>query len=181
VASLFRETHHAIILENWGLLWMWHSLVLFIQCALTNAMQWYDLQQRWVYIAVWTLGLWIWAGVFWWLRQRIGPVTFVERQIAHVWAASMIAIALLFYIEIALEMPVLKLSPVLALVAGIVFMVKAGILSGSFYVQAAAMFLTAFAMARFPDFAHLIFGAISAVCFFVPGLKYYRQRKRAGR
>ena len=28
VASLFRETHHAIILENWGLLWMWHSLVL---------------------------------------------------------------------------------------------------------------------------------------------------------
>lgn len=179
VASLFRETHHAVVLEDWGLLWMWHSLVLFIACALTNAMHWYDLQQRWVYIVVWTVGLWVWAAVFWWLRRRIGPVTFVERQIAHVWAASMIAIALLFYIEIALEMPVLGLSPVLALVAGIVFMVKAGILSGTFYFQAAAMFLTAFAMARFPDFAHLIFGAIAAICFFVPGLKYHRQRQRA--
>ena len=34
----------------------------------------------------------LWAAVFWWLRRRMGPVTFVERQIAHVWAASMIAI-----------------------------------------------------------------------------------------
>ena len=179
VAGLFRETHHATILEHWGLLWMWHSLVLFIACALTNALQWYNFQQRWVYIIVWTVGLWIWAAVFWWLRHRIGPVTFVERQIAHVWAASLIAIALLFWLELVLDMPVLRLSPVLALVAGIVFVVKAGILSGSFYFQAAAMFLTAFAMARFPDVAHLILGTTSAVCFFVPGLKYYRQRKRA--
>lgn len=180
VASLFRETHHATILENWGLLWMWHSLVLFIACLLTNALQWYDFQQRWVYIVVWTVGLWIWAGVFWWLRRRMGPVTFVERQIAHVWAASMIAIALLFYIEMMLDVPVLRLSPVLALIAGMVFVVKAGILSGSFYIQAAVMFLSAFMMARFPAFAHLIFGAVAAVCFFVPGLKYYRQRKRSG-
>lgn len=181
VARLFRETHHATILENWGLLWMWHSLVLFIACALTNALQWYHFQQRWVYIVVWTVGLWIWAGVFWWLRRRMGPVTFVERQIAHVWAASMVAIALLFYIEMMLDMPVLRLSPVLALIAGMVFVVKAGILSGSFYIQAAVMFLSAFAMARFPAFAHLIFGAVAAACFFMPGLKYYRQRKRSSR
>jgi len=109
----------------------------------------------------------------------MGPVTFVERQIAHVWAASMIAIALLFYIEMMLDMPVLRLSPVLALVAGIVFVVKAGILSGTFYLQAAVMFASAFVMAWFPQCAHLIFGAVSAVCFFVPGLKYYRQRKRS--
>ncbi|MAD79612.1 MAG: hypothetical protein CMJ50_02045 [Planctomycetaceae bacterium] len=57
VAGLFRETHHATILEHWGLLWMWHSLVLFIACALTNALQWYDFRQRWVYIIVWTEGL----------------------------------------------------------------------------------------------------------------------------
>ncbi len=179
IANLFRETHHAAVLENWGMLWMWHSLVLFIACVLTNALQFYDFQQRWIYIVMWTFGLWIWAAVFWWLRRRIGPVTFVERQIAHVWAGSMVAIALLFYIEIVLDMPVLRLSPVLALIAGIVFMVKAGILSGSFYFQAAAMFMTAFAMARFPGIAHLLFGAVSAVCFFVPGLKYYRQRQRA--
>ena len=27
LSRLFRETHHAAVLENWGLLWMWHSLV----------------------------------------------------------------------------------------------------------------------------------------------------------
>ena len=25
IARLFRETHHADVLENWGKLWMWHS------------------------------------------------------------------------------------------------------------------------------------------------------------
>ena len=29
---LFRETHHAAVLENWGLLWMWHSLALLVLC-----------------------------------------------------------------------------------------------------------------------------------------------------
>jgi serine/threonine-protein kinase len=101
---------------------------------------------------------------------------FVERQIAHVWAASMIAIALLFWVESLLKLPVLSLSPVLGLITGMVFLVKAGILSGWFYVQAAALFGTAILMALFPNYAHLIFGVVSAACFFFPGLKYYRQR-----
>jgi len=27
-------------------------------------------------------------------------------------------------------------------------------------------------------FAHIIFGVVSGLCFFVPGLKYFRQRGR---
>jgi hypothetical protein len=27
--------------------------------------------------------------------------------------------------------------------------------------------------------SHIIFGVVSGVCFFVPGLKYFRQRNRA--
>ena len=176
IARMFRETHHAIVLENWGLLWMWHSLALLIACLLTNALHWFGFRERWYYIALWTLGLGMWAAVFWWLRRRMGPVTFVERQIAHVWAASMAAIGLLFVVEILLDQPVLGLSPVLGLVTGMVFVVKAGILSGTFYVQAAALFATALLMARWPDVAHVIFGVVSAACFFIPGLKYYRQR-----
>ena len=91
------------------------------------------------YIVLWPSGLGTWAAVFWRLRRRVGPVTFVERQIAHVWAGSMIAIGLLFFVEILLDLPVLTLSPVLALIAGMIFTVKAGILSGSFYFQAAAL------------------------------------------
>jgi len=181
LARVFRETHHAIVLENWGLLWMWHSLVLFTACASTNALHAYGFHDRWYYIVMWTLGLGTWAAVFWWLRRRMGPVTFVERQIAHVWASSMVATMLLFFVEMMLDLPVLSLSPVLALIAGMVFIVKAGILSGWFYVQGTALFATAFGMAKFPEVGHLIFGAVAAACFFVPGLKYYRQRTRRGR
>ncbi len=176
LSRLFRETHHAPVLENWGLLWMWHSLVLLIACGLTNLLRLAGYEDRWYYIVLWTLGLGTWAAVFWTLRRRMGPVTFVERQIAHAWAGSMIAIALLFFIEILLDMKPLTLSPILGLIAGVLFFVKAGILSGSFYLQAVALFITAFLMATFPTLAHFIFGIVAAACFFFPGWKYYHQR-----
>jgi serine/threonine-protein kinase len=176
IVRWFRETHHATVLENWGVLWMWHSLALFVACLLTNMLYWRGVENRWYYFYLWTAGFGTWAAVFWALRRRMGPVTFVERQIAHVWAASMACIIALFPLESYLGLEPLKLSPVIGLIAGMVFVVKAGILSGAFYVQAAALFLTAWLMAVFPNYAHLIFGSVSAACFFFPGLKYYRQR-----
>ena len=38
LAGLMRETHHAAVLENWGLLWMWHSLALLVACFATNTL-----------------------------------------------------------------------------------------------------------------------------------------------
>jgi predicted Ser/Thr protein kinase len=182
LAGWLRETHHAPVLENWGLLWMWHSLALLLVCVLTNAMFWYGFteeEHRLYYFALWTAGLGAWAAVFWMLRRRMGPVTFVERQIAHLWAGSMVCVAALFPLEAWLKLDVLTLSPVLGLVNGMVFLAKAGILSGAFYVQAMILFVTAGAMALMPGYAHLIFGFVSAGCFFFPGLKYYRQRVRS--
>jgi serine/threonine-protein kinase len=91
----------------------------------------------------------------------------------------MICIALLFPLEAWLNLEPLTLSPVLGLVTGMVFLAKAGILSGEFYLWAAMLFLTAIPMALYPRYAHFIFGVVSACCFFFPGLKYYRQRLRA--
>jgi eukaryotic-like serine/threonine-protein kinase len=178
IARFFRETHHAPVLENWGLLWMWHSLILLIACVLTEMIQWSGTHQRWPYAALWTVGLSAWAIVFWMLRRRMGPVTFVERQIAHVWGASLIAIILLTPLEWWLELEPLTLSPLLAIISGMVFLIKAGILSGVFYFQATALFASTIPMAVFPQVSHLIFGVVAAICFFVPGLKYYRQRNR---
>ncbi|MEZ6045095.1 MAG: hypothetical protein R3C11_05845 [Planctomycetaceae bacterium] len=48
-------------------------------------------------------------------------MTFVERQIAHVWAGSLLASILLFWLEYAMDLPVLSLSPVLGLISGCVF------------------------------------------------------------
>lgn len=178
LAGMMRETHHAAVLENWGLLWMWHSLALFIACVATNTLDLLGDKNRWHYFLLWTAGLGAWAAVFWALRRRMGPVTFVERQIAHLWAGSMICIALLFPLEAWLKYEPLTLSPVLGLVTGMVFLAKAGILSGEFYLWAAMLFLTAIPMALYPRYAHFIFGVVSAACFFFPGLKYYRQRLR---
>lgn len=181
LSRAFRPTHHVGVLENWGLLWMWHAFVLLVLCLITNWMQHVPVRERLAYAGLWTFGLGTWALIFWNLRRRAGPVTFVERQIAHVWAASMACSTLLFLVEGLLGLDPLRLSPVLALIAGAVFVVKAGILSGEFYVPALVLFLTCIPMAQFPAVGLSIFGVVSAACFFVPGLKFYRQRRAESR
>jgi len=176
IANVFRETHHASVLENWGLLWMWHSLVLLIACFTTNFLLWQGFQSRWSYWFIWSLGFGTWAVVFWWLRRRIGPVTFVERQIAHTWAGSTLAVIVMFPLEFVLDLPVLTLSPLLALVGALTFVVKAGILGGQFYIHATVLLATAFLMAWFPEFGLIIFGLTASSCFFFTGLKYHLQR-----
>ena len=177
IARWFRETHHASILENWGLLWMWHSLVLLIACLLTEVLQSMqgDPPNRSWYMLLWIGGLGAWAAVFWALRRRMGPVTFVERQIAHVWGASIIGIGALFPIEWWLDLPPLTLTPLVAIITGMVFLIKAGILSGVFYIQAFCLFASSAFMLAFPKVAHIILGIVAGGCFFFPGLKYYRQ------
>jgi serine/threonine protein kinase len=182
IARMFREKHQATVLENWGLLWMWHSLALLVICLLTSIMQWRGVTSPWPYAVLWTLGLGAWATVFWKLRHRSGPVTLIERQVAHVWAGSMASITMLFVVEVILGLPVLTLSPVLAISSGMVFLVKAGMLSGAFYLQSLALFLTAAVMAwlqaRGWRVDIMLFGVVSAASFFLPGLKYHRQRLR---
>jgi serine/threonine-protein kinase len=184
MTRLFRESHHAAILQNWGLLWMWHSLVVLLLCLITNLMQFRGISERWPFVSLWVVGLGLWASIFWNLRHRAGPITAVERQIAHVWGGSMIASSMLFWVESIMHRPVLEFSPVLGAIAGMVFLVKAGILSGSFYIQSIMMFATSLVMAAvessdLPDFSVSLFGVVSALTFFVPGLKYYRQQQRS--
>jgi serine/threonine-protein kinase len=179
VSRLFRETHHAVVLENWGLLWMWHSVVILGLCVTTDVLAWQGVEGRWPYLVLWGGGLALWAPIFWALRHRTGPVTAVERQVAHIWGASVLASVLLFGVEALLDLPALKLSPVLALLAGTVFLAKAGILSGVFYIQAAVLFMTALLMCVMPAWQHVIFGLVSGACFLVPGYKYFRQRGQA--
>jgi serine/threonine-protein kinase len=188
VARVFRETHHATVLENWGLLWMWHAAVILVMCLVTNwlhamRVEWPECAKPWPYLLLWGGGLALWAPIFWKLRHRIGPVTAVERQIAHVWGGSVAAVVLLFVVESLLGLPVLTLSPVLGLIGGAVFVAKAGILSGVFYLQAAAMFVTALVMAELQrrgiDYGVSLYGLVSAAAFFLPGWKYYRQSRVA--
>jgi serine/threonine-protein kinase len=176
---MFRETHHAPVLENWGLLWMWHSVQVMLICVLTTWMKWSGIENPVGYLLLWGGGLVVWGSIFWSLRKRGGPVLFVERQVAHVWGSAVLATISIFVVEILLHLPVLTLSPLLAVVAGMVFLVKAGMLSGSFYISALVLYLTAVPMSIWPDYGPLMFGLVSGLCFFIPGLKYHRQRLRS--
>ena len=186
ISRMFRESHHATVLQNWGLLWMWHSLVLLVLCLITNAFQFHGVTSRLPYVTLWVFGLGLWAAIFWNLRSRSGPITSVERQIAHVWGGSMVASSMLFWVESLLNEPVLFFSPVLGCIAGIVFLAKAGILSGSFYLHSAACFIASVVMAAMqrvdgPNYSISLFGVVSALTFFLPGLKYFRQQRKSQR
>ncbi len=178
----FRETPHAVVMENFGLLWMCHSVLILLLCGLTTWLACREVENPLAYLLLWGGGLIVWAVVFWQLRKRAGPVLFIERQVAHVWGAAIAATIGVFVIEYLLRLPVLALAPMLAVIAGVTFAVKAGMLSGVFYLSAAAEFLTAVPMALPPlyrKYGVLLFGVVTAVCFFLPGLKYHRQRLQA--
>ncbi len=182
VKNMVRATHHAPILENWGLLWMWHSLQILLICAVTIAMYWWDIRSHWPYLVLWTITGLVWGWIFWALRKRAGPVTFVERQIAHIWAGGILGSISIFVTEWVHGLPVLSMAPGLAVIASMVFLVKAGMLSGEFYFASAALFVTGIIMtflSAFPTLQLSLFALVSASCFFIPGLKYYRQRVRA--
>ena len=163
---------------------MLHSMVVLLLCLLTNACQIAGVTSRMPYVGLWVIGLGLWATVFWNLRSRSGPITSIERQIAHVWGGSMVASSMLFAVESVMNEPVLTFSPVLGCIAGIVFLAKAGMLSGRFYIHAVALFTTSIVMAAMqrqgtPNFSLSLFGIVSGLTFFLPGLKYYRQQKKS--
>lgn len=181
IGRLFRPTHHITILENWGGLWMAHSLFTFLLCLLTWGLQQAEVTNRLVYMSLWSAGVMLWGGIFWHMRRRIGPVTFVERQIAHVWAAGVSGTFGVLMLEWLLGRPVLEFAPIIAVLASMVFMCKAGILSGMFYFAVAALFTAAWLMTRLPSEAMLIYGLTLAACYFVPGWIFYRRRRATQR
>jgi serine/threonine-protein kinase len=179
VSRLFRESHHGSVQENWGLLWMLHSGQIMLLCAVTSALYAAGLRSHGPFLALWSVGLIAWAAFFWRLRRRGGPVTFVERQIAHSWGAGVAATIGVFIVEVLLGLDVLYLTPVLPVIAGMVFVVMAGTLAGWFYIAAAMSFIAVVPMALVGSpLGPLLFGVVSGLGFFVPGLKYYRQRMR---
>ena len=130
VARVMGESHHAAVLENWGLLWIYHSVALLVFFGTTNWLYLAGVTARWPYVSIFTVGLCGWAAFFWALRRRGGPIRFVERQLAHVWGAGIVSINLIFLVEWLSGLPTLKLAPMIAITNGMLFMIKAGILSG---------------------------------------------------
>jgi eukaryotic-like serine/threonine-protein kinase len=172
------ETPHAALLENWGELWMYHSVALIVFYGLTLWLMARGVTARWPYFTIFTVGLGAWAWIFWRLRRRRGPVTFVERQLAHIWGAGVIALNLILVAEWLFGLPVMRLAPLLAITNGMLFLIKGGILSGEFYFNAGLVFLTLIPAAVYPSIAIPLVALVSAGCFFATGLKYHLRHLR---
>jgi len=110
--------------------------MIFSLCFVTQVMKWSDVTNHWWYCGLWSTGLIAWGFIFWACGTGAGRLLFVERQIAHAWAAGTAASIGLFLIEVVQGLPALTLSPVLCVAGGMVFLFKAGTLSGQFYVYA---------------------------------------------
>ena len=177
VARMFRETHHAPILQNWGGLWMLNGIFLFIAAIVSDTMRYQGVTNRLNYFAFWSVALIVWASIYAMIRRRMGSVTFVERQIAHVWAAGLVIIFTLMPLEYLVGLELFQLSPLLATATGVAFLVKAGSLSGTFYIQAGTLFALSFVMAVWPTRALSLFGLVVGICFVIPGWKNYQLRK----
>src|SRR5262249_20715718 len=139
----------------------------------------FGVTNRLPYFALWGGGVMLWAGIFWQIRRRIGPVTFVERQIAHVWAAGVGGSFGVLLLEWLLGRPVLEFAPLLAVLAAMVFLCKAGILSGMFYLAVAALFATSILMIFYPSWGMLMYGIAVAGSYFVPGWIFWRRRRES--
>ena len=180
-SRLMDDTHHAPVIENWGVLWMLHAVALVVFYGIATALLFAGVEARWPYFAIFTAGLGGWAAFFWQLRRRGGPITFVERLLAHVWGSGVVAINLLFVVEWLMGLPVFALAPILAITNGMLFMIKGGVLSGSYYIQAAAVFATIVPLVWFPRAGPMIFGVTAAACFFITGLRSTLRLRRLKR
>ena len=109
-ARLLGETHHAPIARELGAAL---DLSTASRCSSSSARPTGStlagVTARWPYVLIFTVGLCGWAAIFWALRRRGGPIRFVERQLAHVWGAGIVAINLIFLVEWLLGLPVLSL------------------------------------------------------------------------
>jgi serine/threonine-protein kinase len=98
-----------------------------------------------------------------------------------VWAAGILGSISIFVAEWVHGLPVLSMAPGLAIIAAMVYLVKAGMLSGRLYAYAGLYVLTSIAMTCMPgapELQLLLFGLVAWASFFFPGLKYYRLRNR---
>src|SRR5262249_8011954 len=74
--QLFRETRHGSVMENWGTLWMAHSVKAFLMCLATSVLYWSGVRASLPYLLFWTIALLAWGAFFWSWRRRGGPVSF---------------------------------------------------------------------------------------------------------
>lgn len=178
-AKILGETQYGELLQYWGGVWMVHACVLLVLCLLTYGLYRANLLTHLALFGIW-LASYPWSIVFWKLRGPQKRLSFIERQVAHLWVGANISCGFILALEAGLQLPPLTLAPLLALVGGSMFLVKASLLSGTFYIPAIGFFLSAPVMVWWPQWQMIMLGLVAWSSFFPIGLKYFLLRKESG-
>ena len=124
-----------MVLENWGVLWMCHSAMILLHvrpddvASVAAGLSQPHLVSAAVGRRADGVGRGLLAAAE---ARRAGAVRGTAGRPRLGRRPSLATIGV-FVVEMLLGLPVLTLSPMLAVIAGMTFVVKAGMLSGSFY------------------------------------------------
>jgi hypothetical protein len=183
IRRVVNRVHDETILQNRGTVLVVTGVLGLLACSITQYLASAHLYGGIPYAITWgiylALGLVVNLGV----RTRLGgTMTYVER---HVWGTGVtfyVATIALVALDCWFLDPAraLQLIPAhAAVMAGVVFALMA-LIDLRFYFCTAALFLTAAALAFWPDYGFAVLGGVWFLCQGVPGVVYLRERKPAG-
>ena len=112
-SRLLGETHHAAVLENWGQLWIYHSVALLVFFGADQRAAAGRRDGRGGPTCCSSpSGLGAWAAFFW-SAAPPGRADQLRRARSspHIWGSGIVAINLVFLVEWLLGLPVLSLVP----------------------------------------------------------------------
>jgi serine/threonine-protein kinase len=183
--TLRRETRHAPVLQNWGVEWMFHGWYVLTVYVVLNLMQGLGVATHGPYLLVQAAAFVAWALTIDRLQRRDGPVTLIEQQISYMWWNAAHVWLGAFLLEWASGMPPLTLAPLLGVINSGLFLMKANLLSGAFYLWAAVHFACAAIMvalraAGLPDVGLTLLGIAAWASFYFPGRAHHRRRNVPG-
>lgn len=174
---IFRAVHqepYPEIMQRRGPQTIPKAFASLIVCLLVTVLAVADVDYYWIYALLIGGGLFL---VYWQAPGR--DDTLVERQVSSVWQAFFVGCIVVALLNLLVEpKKPLFFSPVIAVLAGVANFVIADLLSGWFYLGAAACFATAVAMVYAGPYGFIYLGVTFFITLAVPGLKY-RVRKGA--
>jgi serine/threonine-protein kinase len=171
---LLRDSRHTTVLALWSRVWMWHAGLIFATFLLTNVLMLFQVSSPWPYTFLWSAGLLslVWGIWFYRFRNcRVG-LTPIEWQLGQVWSLfglGFLLTGLLFWV---MDLPIIRVLPVVVLECGIGFGCMAAILGGSFRGLSLACLLSAFVLVLAPGVGPAVFGVVFAVALMILARKY---------
>ena len=166
-------------LQNWGVIWMLHSVTNSGGFTGTQLLLWEGVTARWVYATFWSVILTINIGSIFLLKSKTaGARTFIETQIWTIWLSFVAGVTLTGLVNWLGGFEIFALGPVIAILSAIAFAMMGGVMGRGWFGVAALFAVLAPVMALLPHWQFILLGAMWGVCQLVGGMHMHRQKRR---